>query len=123
MAVGRRLSYQRFFQWRESVERKAGMLRPLEDFARIAWQRFAGDRCLSIASSLAFTTLLSLVPIIVVAVTLLSAFPMFEKASVRLQAFLLANMIPESAANIATYARQLSDEAASLTAVGLVFLF
>ena len=98
-------------------------LGPLEEFARLAWQRFTEDGCLSIASSLAFTTLLSLVPIIVVAVTLLSAFPVFETASVRLQAFLLANMIPESAANIAAYARQLSDEAAGLTAVGLAFLF
>ena len=42
------------------MERKAGRLRPLEDLARLVWQRFAEDRCMSIASSLAFTTLLSL---------------------------------------------------------------
>ena len=89
----------------------------------MVWRRFFDERSISIASSLTFTTLLSLVPIIVVAVTVLSAIPVFEETSAQLQAFLLANMIPESAASVAGYARELSDNAAGLTAVGLVFLF
>ena len=34
--------------------------RELEDFARMVWRRFGEDRCMPIASSLAFTTLLVL---------------------------------------------------------------
>src|SRR5215471_2866006 len=95
----------------------------LEAFVRMVWQRFFEERCISIASSLAFTTLLSIVPIIVVALAVLSVVPMFEETSAELQAFLLSNLIPESAASVAGYARELSDNAAGLTAIGLAFLF
>ena len=89
----------------------------------MVWRRFFDERSISIASSLAFTTLLSLVPIVVVAVAVLSVIPVFEETSAQLQAFLLANLIPESAASVAGYARELSDNAAGLTAIGLAFLF
>ena len=95
----------------------------LEAFTRMVWRRFFDERCISIASSLAFTTLLSLVPIIVVAVAVLSVFPAFGETSAQVQTFLLANLIPDSAASVAAYARELSDHAAGLTALGLAFLF
>ena len=98
-------------------------LQALAEFASMVWRRFFEERSISIASSLAFTTLLSLVPIIVVAVAVLSVIPVFEETSAQLQAFLLANLIPESAASVAGYARELSDNAAGLTAIGLAFLF
>lgn len=107
----------------DRLEPKPRSVRPLENFARMVWQRFVDDGCMSIASGLAFTTLLSLVPIIVVAVAVLSAFPVFKETAVQLQTFLLANLIPESAASVTTYAQELSDNAAGLTIVGLVFLF
>jgi membrane protein len=40
-----------------------------------------------------------------------------------LQQFLLLNMLPESAETVAAYTQQFADNAAKLTAVGLVFLF
>ena len=36
---------------------------PLVDLARISWRRFQEERCLQIASSLTFTALLAIVPI------------------------------------------------------------
>lgn len=95
----------------------------LADFARMVWRRFDEDRCMPIASSLTFTTLLAIVPIVTVALTLISAFPVFREASAHLEEFLLENMIPESAENVATYAQQFTENAGRLTAVGLVFLF
>jgi len=97
--------------------------RPLEALARMVWQRFDEDHCLPIASSLAFTALLALVPIITVALTLMSAFPVFKAASAQFEAFLLSNLIPEAAASIATYTRQLTENAGRLTVIGLVVLF
>ena len=96
---------------------------PLLDFARMVWQRFDEDRCMQIASSLTFTTLLAIVPIITVALTLISAFPVFSDLMDHIERFLLQNMLPESAGSIATYTEQFSDNAAKLTAVGLAFLF
>ena len=96
---------------------------PLIDFARMAWQRFEEERCLQIASSLTFTALLAIVPIITVALTLISAFPVFRDLMLHIQQFLVQNMLPESAESIAEYAGQFTENAAKLTAVGVLFLF
>lgn len=96
---------------------------PLLDFARMAWRRFDEERCLQIASSLTFTALLAIVPIITVALTMMSAFPVFRELMLHIETFLLANMLPESAEQIAVYTEAFADNAARLTAVGLVFLF
>jgi membrane protein len=96
---------------------------PLVDFVRIAWRRFQEERCVQIASSLTFTTMLAIVPIITVTLTFISAFPVFRGWMLNIQRFLLLNMLPESVESIAAYTQQFADNAAKLTAVGLVFLF
>ena len=64
---------------------------PLTFFARLTWRRFRDERCLQIASSLTFTTLLAIVPIITVALTLISAFPVFRELLQHVQQFLIHN--------------------------------
>jgi membrane protein len=91
--------------------------------AQLVWRRFKEERCLQIASSLTFTALLALVPIITVTLTLISAFPVFREWMLTLQQFLVQNMLPESAESIALYAERFSENAARLTAVGMAFLF
>lgn len=78
---------------------------------------------MQIAASLTFTTLLSLVPLIAIALSLLSAFPVFEDFSARFKAYLLANLVPDVAGKIITHhMRQFVESAARLTAVGIGFL-
>jgi len=96
---------------------------PLIDFVRLAWRRFREERCVRIASSLTFTALLATVPIITVALTLISAFPVFRELMLHVQQFMLQNMMPESAENLAVYAEQFTVNAGKLTAVGIAFLF
>ena len=95
---------------------------PLTDLVRIFCRRFIEDRCIQIASSLTFTTLLALVPIITVALTVVSAFPVFESWIHHLQRFLVNNIVPQSLASITTYATQFSENASQLTAVGVTFV-
>jgi membrane protein len=92
------------------------------DLARIVMRRFNEDRCMQIASSLTFTSLLSIVPMVTVAVTVIAAFPVFGDLTAALQTFILQNMMPASAESIATYTQQFSTNAAKLTAVGIAFL-
>ena len=92
-------------------------------FERLAWRRFREERCLQIASSLTFTTLLAIVPILTVALTLISAFPVFREQLQHVERFLVSYMLPESAAALAGYAEQFAANAARLTTVGLAFLF
>ena len=96
---------------------------PLIDFARMAWQRFDEERCLQSASSLTFTALLAIVPILTVALTMMSAFPVFGEMMGQIQQFLVTNMLPESAESVVAYTRNFAQNAARLTAVGLVMLF
>ena len=91
-------------------------------FLRVIARRFSEDRCMQIASSLTYTTLLALVPLITVALTLISAFPVFSGWTRQLQSFLLENLLPESAHLIARYGEQFTANAAQLTAVGIGFL-
>jgi membrane protein len=92
-------------------------------FLTLAWRRFTEERCLQIASSLTFTALLALVPIITVTLTLISAFPVFRELMLNVQQFLVENMLPQSAENIALYFERFAENAARLTAVGVAFLF
>lgn len=77
---------------------------------------------MQIASSLTFTTLLAMVPLITVALTLISAFPVFSGLTRHLQTFLVENLVPQSAHLIAKYGEQFTANAAQLTAVGIAFL-
>jgi membrane protein len=98
------------------------LLSRLAELVRVVARRFQEDHGLQTASSLTFTTLLSLVPIITVAMTLLSAFPVFHGMSSMIEDFIFDNIVPESAEMIEKYTEQFVDNAARLTAVGIAFL-
>ncbi|MES1982408.1 MAG: YihY family inner membrane protein [Pseudomonadota bacterium] len=86
-------------------------------------RRFAQDRCAQMAASLTFTTLLSLVPLVTIALTLFSAFPVFDDFYTQIKEFLLTNMMPATGGRmISRYTEQFAESAAKLTAVGIAFL-
>lgn len=85
--------------------------------------RFSHDRCTQTAASLTFTTLLSLVPLMTIALTMFSAFPVFEDFSVHIKTYLLNNLMPDTAGVVITrYMQQFTESAARLTTVGIGFL-
>lgn len=93
------------------------------NFMRFIAARFNQDRCLQIAASLTFTTLLSLVPLITIALAMFSAFPVFDDFSAQIKAYLLNNLMPDMAGKIITqYTQQFAESAARLTTVGIAFL-
>jgi len=99
------------------------MLDSLRDFLRLLAERFVATRCPQVAGSLAFTTLLALVPLVTVTIALFSNFPAFAGLGTSLRLFLLDNLLPERAGRIiATYAVQFSEQAAGLTVIGTALL-
>jgi membrane protein len=95
----------------------------IQILARFIVARFVQDRCAQTAASLTFTTLLALVPMVTIALTVFSAFPVFEDFSAQIKIYLLNNLMPENAGVIITqYMQQFADSAARLTAVGIVML-
>jgi membrane protein len=99
--------------------------RGFADFCRAVFWRFYEERGLQTAGSLTYTTLLSIVPLITVALAVASAFPVFDQAIETLQLFLLENFLPD-AQGIDTISQQIStfsSNAGRLTAIGLGFFF
>lgn len=98
-------------------------LRGLVQLGRRVAYRFVEDRCLQVAGDLTFTTLLALVPLVTIAFTLFTAFPVFEDWANAFKVFLLTTLVPEMGGKVITvYMQQFADNAAKLTAIGLIFL-
>ena len=75
------------------------------------------------AGSLAFTTLLGIVPLATLALEFVARFPVFEQWLDALETFLLKHMLPESANVVVhTHIRQFTEKAAGLTGVSIVFI-
>ena len=93
-------------------------------FLRYVFKRWGEDRCPQIAGSLAFTTLLALVPVFAIAVAMLSRAPFFEDIMVQIKIFLLLNLVPDIAGRIITvYMEEFSRNAGRLTGLGVAILF
>lgn len=98
-------------------------LQQLGRFILHVLRRFQEERCLQIASSLTYTTLLSLVPLLTVALTLISAFPAFHEFTTHVDDFLSENVLPEAISDVISgYVEQFTEKAAGLTALGLAGL-
>ena len=75
------------------------------------------------AGSLAFTTLLGIVPLATLTLEFVARFPVFEQWLDALETFLLKHMLPESAnAVVHTHIREFTEKAAGLTGVSIVFI-
>jgi len=97
--------------------------RKLLGFLRFVAYRFADDHCAQVASSLTFTSLLSLIPLITVTVTVFAAFPVFTDLMTQIKIFMLTNMVPEVAGKVITvYMTEFSAKAAKLTMLGIAGL-
>jgi membrane protein len=79
-------------------------------------------RLAQVASSLTFTTTLSLVPLLAVALSVFSAFPLFAEYRSAIEQFLRELLPPQFAATVLRYLNDFAARAAGLTAWGLAFL-
>ncbi len=82
-------------------------------------KRFIEDRCPQHASALAYTTLLSIVPLMAVTFSIFTAFPVFENLTDDFQSFLFQNFVPTSAELLQTYLLEFVQKASGLTALGI----
>jgi membrane protein len=85
--------------------------------------RFFADDCATLAASLTYTTLLALVPLLTIALTLVTAFPVFEQFTQGVDEFFAQNVLPPAVAETVThYIQQFTESATKLTALGILFL-
>jgi membrane protein len=94
--------------------------RDVVPFCRQVFSRFQEDRCLQLASSLTFTTLLALVPLLTVMLTVGSAFPALSGLTGNIDDFIASHVLPEQISKtVLRYIDQFSQRAGRLTLIGL----
>jgi membrane protein len=89
-------------------------------FCRYALHRFNRDGCFAASGALSYTTLVSLVPLGVVALGILSVFPNFVSTRQELLALAFRNFVPAIGKEVAWWLEYLADAAAKATAIGIV---
>lgn len=94
----------------------------LARFIVYAARRFNADGMTLSAGALTFSTLLALVPLMVIAFAILSGFATFDPARERMEELFFSIFVPEVGAEVGRYLGEFSRNAANLTAVGIIAL-
>ena len=111
--------------WRARAAELAQTLQrwPWLDTARTLRERFREDRLGLTASSLTFTTLIALVPLVTVMLAVFSAFPMFASFQGALEKYFLQALVPDNIARTVLSAlTQFAGKAARMGSLGLALL-
>ncbi len=96
---------------------------PWRATGRTLLERFREDRLGNTASSLTFTTVISLVPLFTVVLAVFTAFPMFSQLQGSLQQWLASSLIPDPIAKqVMGYLTQFTSKASRLGLLGVGFL-
>ena len=107
-------SIQKFKSWLRDVARV-----PWRDALHTLRERFREDRLGVTASSLTFTTIIALVPLITVALAVFTAFPVFYKMQDMVQKWLVQSLVPvDIARQVIWYMDQFSNKASKLGVAG-----
>lgn len=97
-------------------------LQKLLRFTRFVLERARHDHLIDNSASLTYTTLLSLVPLMAVGLSVLSAFPVFDKVQVELQEYIIQNFVPAAGDAVQAYLQQFTSNVSRLTGIGIGFL-
>ncbi|MEI7036003.1 YihY family inner membrane protein [Fulvimonas yonginensis] len=93
-------------------------------FSRFIWQRFIDDKCFETAGALSYTTLVSLVPLMVAVLAMFSVFPVFAPARNMVLDFVFSNFVPAAGQKVQATLEQFAANAEGLTGASiLVMLF
>ncbi|SFP57264.1 YihY family inner membrane protein [Tranquillimonas alkanivorans] len=107
---------------RRSIVGIPTFLRELASFVAFAVRRFYGDQLGQSAGALTYSTLLALVPLMVLTLAILSGFPAFDAVRDRMEELFFTAVVPEVGIEIQQYLTRFSANASNLTAVGIAAL-
>jgi membrane protein len=88
-------------------------------FALYALRRFNVDGCFAASGALSYTTLVSLVPLAVIALGSLSSFPIFAPVRDQILQLALENFVPSIGEQAAWWFRAFAESATQTTAIGV----
>ncbi len=91
-------------------------------FGRFLWQRFVDDKCFETAGALSYTTLVSLVPLMVAALAMFAAFPVFAQSRDLLLDFVFRNFVPAAGQHIKEALQGFAGNASQLTSLSILMM-
>src|SRR5512135_1178728 len=97
-------------------------LRRAREVLSFAKARSRDVRMGQVAGSLTFTTMLSVVPLFAVALSLVTAFPLFAHFRDELETFMLKALPGQISETVLRYVNEFAAQASRLTAIGVIFL-
>jgi membrane protein len=96
----------------------------LYHYLRFVARRCVEDRCLTVAGSMTYTSLLALVPLFTVSLTLAAQIPATRDIIFQVRDFILKNLLPDVAGRVVSgYMEQFAQNATRLTVAGLLIIF
>ena len=91
-------------------------------FVLYSLRRFNADGCFAASGALGYTTLVSLAPLVAIALGSLSVFPIFGQVHDQILALVFRNFVPSVGEQAAWWFRAFANSAAQTTAIGVIGL-
>lgn len=86
------------------------------------WQRFQENKLSQAAGALTYSTMLAIVPLIMVVFSIFSAFPVFNEVTGELKSFIFTNFAPSASDMVGNYIDEFVANSKQMSAVGIVSL-
>lgn len=96
------------------------IMQKTREFVYFVMKRAQNDTVLRVASSLSYTSLIALVPVLAIALAIFSAFPVFNEVRQQVQDMIIQNLMPDTGQDIKLYFAQFINATAKLTTIGVV---
>lgn len=96
------------------------IMQKIREFVYFVIKRAQNDTVLRVASSLSYTSLIALVPVLAIALAIFSAFPVFNEVRQQVQDMIIQNLMPDTGQDIKLYFAQFINATAKLTTIGVV---
>jgi UPF0761 membrane protein NT05HA_1801 len=91
-------------------------------FCTIFWQRFNQNKLAQAAGYLTYSTMLAIVPLIMVVFSIFSAFPVFNEVTGALKEFIFTNFAPSASDMVGQYIDEFVNNSKKMSAVGIISL-
>lgn len=91
-------------------------------FLQLFWHRFQQNKLSQVAGALTYSTMLAIVPLVMVIFSIFTAFPMFDEATESIKTFLFTNFAPAASDAVGGYIDQFVSNAKQMSAVGVISL-
>lgn len=109
-------------QWQDFQDKLGLKQSPLYLFLAFFWRNIREQHALQTAASLAYTTLLSIVPLVTVVFSIFGQLSILGNVFESIQSFVFSNFVPAFGSTVQEYIIQFSDNASKMTLTGVVIL-